>query len=441
MAENVSNKERLVPVKVKVNQAGYPEALCSYIKGDGTREDLFIIDSGDSQKRKSDALIVTPDVVEALGRKKKTKVGVINPFTGEVLIPLENQDVIVASDDIYVVISNEPTTLEVKNAIATKSGGDFSRVSQLESDQKNIITQMNGLSDSFKMLFSDPFGEARAYKIKMNSNNVYCVEPLTLPASFIGMDGTNVYSHTNVLNSSVKTVAYNNTKTDDIAVVGDSNIDTVAIEPPVSAVADKIEMPVVEGDVPSKETSNVSSLTSQTVTYDKLFTGLEKPTGASNVSEKVQSVRPKAQSTIVSNGSPVDQLDKINSMLEEFVNNNPTDKLKKELRQARSKVDKLSSDLKDSMGLNKTLTSKCTDYQNESYALSATNKDLEAKLAQYKERNAEMKEEIAALENKLAQMSAKLSHTITLFTSLVGNSSMQLDDIQLTDSGVKRKAA
>lgn len=438
MADSVSNKERLVPVKVKVNQTGYPEALCSYIKGDGTRGDLFIIDSGDSQK--GDALIVTPDVVEALGRKEKTKVGVINPFTGEVLIPLENKDVIAASNDIYVVISNKPTTLEVKNAIAVKNDGDFSKVSQLENDQKSITDQMSGLSASFKMLFSDPFGEARAYKIKMNSNNIYCVEPLTLPASFIGMDGTNVYSHTNVLNSSVKTVAYNNAKTDDIAVVGGISNDEIAIEPPVSAVVDKIEMPIVENEIPTKGNVNDVSLTSQPTTYDKLFTGMEKSIVDSDVSEKVQPVRPKVQSTIVS-GSPVDQLDKINSMLEDFVNNNPTDILKKELRQARSRVDKLSSDLKGSMNLNKTLTSKCTDYQNESYALSATNKDLEAKLAQYKERNAEMKEEIASLENKLAQLSAKLSHTITLFTSLVGSSSMQLDDIQLNDSDVKRKVA
>ena len=432
MAE-LTNNDNLIPVKVKVNQTGFPEALCSYIKGEGKRSDLFLVD--EEKVKDLGVFIVTPDVVEALGRKEKSHLGVISS-NGEVLIPLENQEILITHRNIFVAISKNPTTLEVKNAIKAKESDNASELSKIEAVRGEVLSQMKG-----DMIVSDPFLEARAYKLENNSNGVCCVEAKSLPASYISVDDNNVYSHTN-MPSSMKIVPYNKIlKTEDIVAVG---IDKEE-ESPVHKTPDKIEMPAVdEKEEVSKEV---------TPTYDKLFTTLEKAktpsSGAATISSESKSsskidVQPRVASTIGSvkpisiGDNPTEQLDKINTMLEAFVVNNPTDKLKQELRKARGEIDKLHGDLKESSDLIKSLNSKCTDYQNESYALSATNKDLKSRLVQYKESNGEMKEKIAELETKLAQMSAKLSHTVSLFSSLIGES-QNIGNIQTNDT-VKKVA-
>lgn len=435
MSEILNGKKKLIPTQVKVNQEGYPEALCSYIKGTDGREDLFIVDSANTNDKK-DVFIVTTDVVEALGRKKKSHLGAISQF-GDILIPFKNENIFYASDNIFVVVSSDPTTLEVKNALYAKNSGDLSKVSELEKSKDSILAQMNDLSKDLNMLFSDPFSEARAYKVKNNPNSdKYFVEPLSLPASYIGMDSHSIYSHTNVLNSSVKAVAYNNKdKTEDISIVGISK-DKVdkKIDLPSDTVPDKIEMPDNKESNVNLGSGNISSVP----TYDKLFTGSGKPndngTSVKSVSEGNTMARNNI--SIDTGSSPAEQLDKINAMLEDIVHNDTTNKLKAELRQARSKIDELNRKYKAADELNKTLNDKCIDYQNESYALGAVNKDLRDKLSQYKKDNSDLKKIIDDLNSRYAKVSEKLSRTVDLFDSFVTNNNIGYDNQE-----VKRKAA
>lgn len=418
MADSLNNKSKLVPVKVKVNQPGYPEQVCWYIKGEGVRSDLFLIN--EVKDSNDEIFVVTPDVVEALGRKEKSHVGVISAIDGAILVPLENSEVIKSHNDIYVVVGT-PTTLEVKNAVSAKDSGDFSKVSEIESAKDAILSQMKNLSSSIEIIFSDPFKEARTYKIKKNSSGVYCVEPLSLPASFIGIDDANVYSHSNVLNGSVKTVNYNGTSKK-VEEVVDKKVTSEEFVPE-NKTPDKIEMPsdtkpVIEVSVKPSVKKNVDSnvkLSPEPVeapTYDKLFSTLDK---ARSREKKIE----LTVNTLSNNSSPSDQLDEINSMLKQFASHNPTDKLKEELRKLKAEKDKLKQELNEYVKMNKDLTGKCTDYQNEVYALSANNKDLKAKVVQLKDSCADMKARLSQQDINLKETSAKLAQTLAIISSFV----------------------
>ena len=410
--------DKLVPVQVKVNQPGFPEAFCSYIKGDAERSDLFLVGDGNES---SDVYVVTTDVVEALGRKDKSHVGIISSINGEVLVPFENKEVIKARDDVYVVVG-AASSLEVKNAVSARENGDFSKVTELESAKDAITNQMKAASDKVEIVFANPFEEARTYKIKVNENGVHCVDPLSLPASYVGIDDENVYSHSNILNGSLKVVSYNaNKKTDDVSPINiavtnsDNEKDDNEIVVPNDTVPDKMEMPADEK--PVVEEKEVNDKDNTTPTYDKLFSTLDKARGDDK----------KIVMSLNSN-NPSDQLDEINSMLKQFVSNNPTDKLKKEIRELKAERDRYRQDLADSMKLNKELTTKCTDYQNELYAERAINKDLKAKVVQLKETAAEMKSRFAQQQIDLNETSAKLTQTVAIISSFVNDNYDVKDD-------------
>lgn len=414
--------DKLVPVKVKVNQPGFPEALCSYIKGQGDRGDLFLVNQ---DEKDADIFVVTPDVVEALGRKEKSHVGVISSSNGEILIPLENSEIIKTRDDIYIVVGG-PTTLEVKNAISARDKGDFSKVSEFESAKEGIVSRMKSASSDVQIVFSDPFREARTYKIKMNTNGVYCVEPLSLPASYIGIDDVNVYSHSNILNGSLKTIAYSgNKKTDEVVAFGIEEKPVVqedVVTVPTDKEPDKIEMPTdVKSPIEVSTNTSVETLNNNAPTYDKLFSTLDKARGENRIE---MSVNP-------SMSSPSNQLDEINFILKQFAANNPTDRLRKELRELRAERDKLRQDLADSLKTNKELTGKCTDYQNDLYAERAINKDLKDKVVQLKETTAEMKSRLSQQEINFKETSAKLAQTVAIISSFVNEGQEVKEDVMV----------
>ncbi len=96
---NVENKNILFATG-NVSQEGYPTAKCIFVKPGENRSDelkdkpLYLVsDTG----MESPYFVVTPNVLEALGRVDKTSLGVIS-LDDRILVPMNNSSIIKITD-------------------------------------------------------------------------------------------------------------------------------------------------------------------------------------------------------------------------------------------------------------------------------------------------------------------------------------------------------
>ena len=99
---NVENKNILFATG-NVSQEGYPTAKCIFVKPGENRSDelkdkpLYLVsDMG----MESPYFVVTPNVLEALGRVDKTSLGVIS-LDDRILVPMNNSSIVKITDEYY----------------------------------------------------------------------------------------------------------------------------------------------------------------------------------------------------------------------------------------------------------------------------------------------------------------------------------------------------
>lgn len=102
--------------KGKVSQAGYDDAICTFIKADINRKDsfsdkpMYILED---RTISDNMYAVTPSVTEALNRSTRKSIGVMND-EGELIIPIINSDVIKIGEK-YVAVKTSSSMEELEN--------------------------------------------------------------------------------------------------------------------------------------------------------------------------------------------------------------------------------------------------------------------------------------------------------------------------------------
>lgn len=193
MNEALDNKINLV--KGKVSQAGYEEAICTFIKADQNRKDsfsdkpLYVLDD----KNISDNMyVVTPSVTEALNRVPRKSIGIMST-NGELLIQPINSDVIKVTDK-YIAIKTSSSMEEMETV---KS--DPTKVQENAEVSQKIKNKVLDVNQNARFVCDDYYGKFDLYELKENSLNRVCDN-----VSYIAVDGDVVYAQTTNIDEDVQ---------------------------------------------------------------------------------------------------------------------------------------------------------------------------------------------------------------------------------------------
>lgn len=177
-------------LKGRVQDPGFPDTEITYLKTDDGKT-YFFIENG---TLKNGNYIATPNLKEGIGHAPYTSLGVVTP-DGNVLIPFENKNIQVLSNDLLLVERNKPITETVVNAIEKQS--DPLAVSELVEAANTIksqITSVMGSNGNF--VFDNQFSEAALYTTDgVNLGNNYF--------SFIGAKDGAYFMSANVVGSPI----------------------------------------------------------------------------------------------------------------------------------------------------------------------------------------------------------------------------------------------
>lgn len=177
-------------LKGKVQDPGFPDTEITYLKTDDGKT-YFFVENG---TLKNGNYIATPNLKEGIGHAPYTSLGVINQ-EGNVLIPFENKNIQVLSNELLLVERNKPVTESVVNALQKQS--DPLAASELVENANTIksqITSVMGSNGNF--VFDNQFSEAALYTTDgVNLGNNYF--------SFIGAKDGAYFMSANVVGSPI----------------------------------------------------------------------------------------------------------------------------------------------------------------------------------------------------------------------------------------------
>ena len=195
MSESLDNK--IIIVKGTVSQAGYEQAICTFIKSDINRKDsfsdkpLYILDDVSIS---DNMYAVTPNVTEALKRSPRKSIGVMND-NGELIIPIINSDIVkIGENHIAVKTSSSLEELENVKSNPTK----VQENAQLSQQIKNKILETDS---NVSFVCDDYYGTYDLYEIKGNNLN-----RIFDNVSYIGINGDSIYVHSNNINEDFQVI-------------------------------------------------------------------------------------------------------------------------------------------------------------------------------------------------------------------------------------------
>ena len=177
-------------LKGKVQDPGFPDTEITYLKTDDGKT-YFFVENG---TLKNGNYIATPNLKEGIGHAPYTSLGVITP-DGNVLIPFENKNIQVLSNELLLVERNKPVTESVVSALQ-KQNDSLSTNELVESANtiKNQIISVMGSNGNF--IFDNQFSEAALYTTDgVNLGNNYF--------SFIGAKDGAYFMSANVVGSPI----------------------------------------------------------------------------------------------------------------------------------------------------------------------------------------------------------------------------------------------
>lgn len=177
-------------LKGKVQDPGFPDTEVTYLKTDDGKT-YFFIENG---TLKNGNIISTPILKEGIGHAPYTSLGLIDK-DGNVLIPFENKNIKVLSDDLLLVEKAKPTTQSVVDAISKQT--DPLSAAELIQTSDTIKSQMKSVMGSnSSYVFDNQFSEAALFTASgVNLANNYF--------SFIGLSNGAYYMSQNVVGSPI----------------------------------------------------------------------------------------------------------------------------------------------------------------------------------------------------------------------------------------------
>ena len=216
---NVENKNILFATG-NVSQEGYPTAKCIFVKPGENRSDelkdkpLYLVsDTG----MESPYFVVTPNVLEALGRVDKTSLGVIS-LDDRILVPMNNSSIVKLTDEYYAC-NKASSVYEIEEIKSDPIKAQEN--ASVANEIKNSITNVSGTDIDF--VCNDFYSKNDIYKIDNNTFSLLCSD-----VSFVGVttDGA-IYAHTNNVNDEVITVKESLNKSEEVP----NESDTVESKP------------------------------------------------------------------------------------------------------------------------------------------------------------------------------------------------------------------
>lgn len=181
--------------KGKVSQAGYDDAICTFIKADLNRKDsfsdkpLYILDD---IVISDNMYAVTPSVTEALNRSTRKSIGVMND-EGELIVPIINSDIVKVNEK-YVAVKTSSSIQEMETMKSDPN--KVQQNAQISTQIKNIILDAD---PSARFICDDYYGTYDLYEINNNNLNRVCEG-----VSYIAISGNNIYAQTNNINDEVQ---------------------------------------------------------------------------------------------------------------------------------------------------------------------------------------------------------------------------------------------
>lgn len=177
-------------LKGKVQDPGFPDTEVTYLKTDDGKT-YFFIENG---TLKNGNIISTPILKEGIGHAPYTSLGLIDK-DGNVLIPFENKNIKVLSDDLLLVEKAKPTTQSVVDAVSKQT--DPLSAAELIQTSDTIKSQMKSVMGSnSSYVFDNQFSEAALFTASgVNLANNYF--------SFIGLSNGAYYMSQNVVGSPI----------------------------------------------------------------------------------------------------------------------------------------------------------------------------------------------------------------------------------------------
>lgn len=221
---NVENKNILFATG-NVSQEGYPTAKCIFVKPGENRSDelkdkpLYLVsDTG----MESPYFVVTPNVLEALGRVDKTSLGVIS-LDDRILVPMNNSSIIKITDEYYAC-NKASSVYEIEEIKSDPIKAQEN--ASVANEIKNSITKVSGTDIDF--VCNDFYSKNDIYKIDNNTFSLLCSD-----VSFVGVttDG-GIYAHTNNVNDEVIRVKESLNKSEEVPNESDTvENDTIESKP------------------------------------------------------------------------------------------------------------------------------------------------------------------------------------------------------------------
>ena len=147
IVKNIENKNILFATG-NVSQEGYPTAKCIFVKPVENRSDelkdkpLYLVsDTG----MESPYFVVTPNVLEALGRVDKTSLGVIS-LDDRILVPMNNSSIIKITDEYYAC-NKASSVYEIEEIKSDPIKAQEN--ASVANEIKNSITKVRGTDKDF----------------------------------------------------------------------------------------------------------------------------------------------------------------------------------------------------------------------------------------------------------------------------------------------------
>lgn len=228
----MNEKNKISIVKGKVSQAGYEDAICTFIKADENRNDslsdkpLYI---AEDLNITDDIYSITPNVTEALNRSPRKTIGAMN-CEGNLILPIINSDVVKITND-YVAVKTTSSMQELETAKSDPAKAQDNTL--IGQSIKNKILEKD---QNARFICDDYYGVYNIYGIEgINLNKV------SDDVSYIATNNDTIYAQSNRLE-------------DDVQVIG-KKIEEPNVTMPVENLADVTNMPLDNlGDLPQMPT-------------------------------------------------------------------------------------------------------------------------------------------------------------------------------------------
>ncbi len=280
-------------LKGKVQDPGFPDTEITYLKADDGKT-YFFVENG---TLKNGNYIATPILKEGIGHAPYTSLGLLSK-NGDVLIPFENKNIQVLSNNLLLVERNKPATESVVAAISKQS--DPLSASELVESANTIKEQIKSVMGSNgNFVFDNQFSEAALYTTDgVNLANNYF--------SFIGGKDGAYFMSTNVVGSPIsKYDPYafamenensNQPQQEDVEENNNQQVNEEQQDNEIQEQQADNEIQNTETEIQSEEQSEVQDETQAAETSTETLPGLDIP-NIDNQVEDTNSVQNQEQDT------------------------------------------------------------------------------------------------------------------------------------------------